>query len=512
MESINRTVYESFGQEATAKVIVTFESAELAQAYIARHPEFLPGLKGRTVRKRVPMTVSKAQLASVATAAGVVSVFPDVKVHAALNSSVPAMGGTYFRDTCGYSGAGVKVAVLDTGYTLHIALQSRILTTANFTSAPTVEDIDGHGNHVAGTIASTDVTYRGVAPGAQLLIAKVLTGEGSGDTSDIIEGVEWAVEQGAQVINMSLGSPGSSDGTDPLSQVCDEAVAAGAVVVVSAGNTGPGSRTIGAPAAARNVITVGAAADNGTIADFSSRGPTADGRVKPDVLCTGVDVTAPIHTGGFGTKSGTSMSAPHVSGLVALMLEARPELTPEAVKTLIMSAATSIGLSENSQGRGIIRGDNLFSILGSGMTVRLSTGLRNGLATDRGLLEMLQFGVIDVYDGEQPLEADRAPIGTRVGRITQDGATFSHGQIGGGLAITGSADGVSKTGIWTFRGVATGTARWFRWKANALDTNETSTLFFRLDGRVGTDLVLQQTQITPGLQMDIQSFTVRFNQ
>ena len=144
-----------------------------------------------------------------------------------------------------------------------------------------MQDLNGHGTHcasiAAGTGAASGGQYRGVAPDASLYIAKVLDAAGNGRMTSVMAGVEWAVDEGVQVISLSLGGSGPCDGTDALSEMCDAAVAEGVVVCVAAGNEGPEPYTVGAPGCARDVITIGAANDLDRIAAFSSRGPTRDG-------------------------------------------------------------------------------------------------------------------------------------------------------------------------------------------------------------------------------------------
>jgi serine protease AprX len=147
--------------------------------------------------------------------------------------------------------------------------------------------------------------------------------------------------------------------------LCDEAVTqAGVVICVAAGNTGPGARTIGSPGCARFVITVGASDDNDKMARFSSRGPTADGRIKPDLVFPGVGIAAaqaagtrlgPVVDEGYIAIDGTSMATPHAAGVATLMLQANPQLTAEQVKTQMLAGAIDIGAQPNEQGVG--RGD-----------------------------------------------------------------------------------------------------------------------------------------------------------
>jgi serine protease AprX len=210
-----------------------------------------------------------------------------------------------------------------------------------------------------------------VAPDAELIVARVLDGDGGGRTSHVMAGIEWAVEQGARVINVSLGGPPyPSDGTDAFSALCNAAVNAGAVVCVAAGNLGPTAHTVGSPAASEQVITVGATvadvrAPSDRVAPFSSRGPTADGRLKPDVVFPGTDVTAAraagtslgtIRSAHYTSLSGTSQATPMAAGTVALLLQANPRLQPEDIKTRLRRGARRLADADPAaQGSG--RGD-----------------------------------------------------------------------------------------------------------------------------------------------------------
>jgi serine protease AprX len=214
----------------------------------------------------------------------------------------------------------------------------------------------------AGTGAASNGLYRGVAPGAHLYIAKVLDRNGDGSMSGVMAGVEWAVEQGAQVINLSLGGPSPCDGTDALSTLCDAAVQqAGVVLGVAAGNAGPGASTVGSPGCARLVITIGATDDNDQVANFSSRGPTSDGRIKPDIVFPGVGIVAAQAAGtqlgeviapGYISLDGTSMATPHASGAVCLLLQAKSDLTPGQIKSVLQNTSLNLGLPANTQGTG----------------------------------------------------------------------------------------------------------------------------------------------------------------
>lgn len=258
-----------------------------------------------------------------------------------------------------YTKNDVVVAVIDTGIDgNHVDLDGgKIIGWKDFVNnQPSPYDDNGHGTHVAGIIAGEgdgNPNYTGVAKGAALVGLKVLDSQGSGSMSDVTAAIDWCVTNkdvyGIDVINLSLSTNGSSDGTDSTSLAVNNAVNNGIVVVVAAGNEGPDKYTIGSPGAAEKAITVAAMADVGengfNLTDFSSRGPTADERIKPDIAAPGYNITAPKAntTSGYITYSGTSMATPFTVGIVALMLDANPNLTPTQVKDILASTAYDWG-------------------------------------------------------------------------------------------------------------------------------------------------------------------------
>jgi len=281
----------------------------------------------------------------------------------------------------GYNGTGITVAVIDSGIAPHSALGTRVIGRVNMVSwenAPS-GDAFGHGTHIAGSVAGR-VTYSygaGSAPGVRLVDVRVLGSNGMGLTSDVIAGIDWAIANksrfGIRVITLALGHPVFEPAaTDPLVKAAERAVAAGIVVVASAGNygrTSNGAPVLGAITAPGNspaVITVGALETNGTkdrrddrVADYSSRGPTRfDFAVKPDLVAPGSRVVSleaagsylsrnysQWHIGGSGTNaymrlSGTSMATGVVAGGAALLLDAYPTMTPAQVKAALQLGAT----------------------------------------------------------------------------------------------------------------------------------------------------------------------------
>ncbi|MHB8842603.1 MAG: S8 family peptidase [Candidatus Aquicultor sp.] len=293
----------------------------------------------------------------------------DEKVYAVVDESEDSFGAPIAQRT-GYTGKGVTLAVIDTGIdTDHPDFAGRIVATKDFTLEG-FKDSNGHGSHVAGIAAGSgiysDGKYKGIAPDAFILAGKVLQADGSGRASDVMAAVEWAVDLGADIVNLSLGSSGSSDGTDTLCELCDMAVAAGVVVCIAAGNDGPARRTIGSPAAARMAITVGAATANGLVAEFSSRGPTADDRLKPEVVAPGVDIVSVRGTGTragkqvdthYTSATGTSMATSHVSGTIALLLEANKSASPQLIREALLHTASNLELDDYAQGAGMVAVD-----------------------------------------------------------------------------------------------------------------------------------------------------------
>ena len=289
----------------------------------------------------------------------------DGPVSANLDRSVPQIHAPAAWEA-GYTGAGTTVAVLDSGIDVtHPDLDDAVTLQEDFSESGTTDDQFGHGTHVASTITGDNAKYMGVAPDAKLLNGKVLDSEGGGSESGIIAGMEWAAANGADVINMSLGSPWPTDGTDPMSLALNRISAdTGVLFVVSAGNSGPDSQSIGSPAAADAALTVGAVDREDQLAEFSSRGPRwlNDG-IKPDITAPGVGIVAakakngyigdPVEEG-YVAMDGTSMAAPHVAGAAAILAGQHPDWTPERLKAHLMGTAVpneSLTIFEQGSGR-----------------------------------------------------------------------------------------------------------------------------------------------------------------
>lgn len=305
----------------------------------------------------------------------------EVKIHSTFDTTLQAATATYSANIdqigatrlhqLGINGTGVKVAVLDTGINTHEALPaSKIVYAKSFVPGEGTEDLNGHGTHVAGIIAGyNEDRYIGVAPGAQLLNIKVLNKDGEGKLSDLINGINESVSQGAHVISISAGAL-INDPNDPVCQAANNAMLGGVVVVAAAGNEGPDSGTINAPGEAALAICVGAVTSSNLIPDFSSRGPTVDDRVGVDLVAPGVNIVSLYYnnTSGYVRMSGTSQATPHVSGAVALLLSYNRSLTPSTVKAALMATAVDLGEDPYAQGCGLVNASAAYDLLVSGKT------------------------------------------------------------------------------------------------------------------------------------------------
>lgn len=337
----------------------TFERSE-ASAFgqlLAQTARKHQGSKGAAQSVTPPISTDRVESSdtsdvTVASLPGVEKIWLDRKVEAQLDTSVPQTGAAVAWDA-GYDGTGMTIAVLDTGIdATHPDVADNIVAAEDFTGSGSTVDRHSHGTHVAsiaaGSGAASGGTLKGVAPGADLVIGKVMNDEGAGMTSQILAGMEWAAAyDGVDVINMSLGGA-MTDGSDPMSQAVNRLTEEhGVLFVASAGNDGPGRRTVSYPATADAALAVGAVDDNGKLAGFSSRGPRAgDWAITPQITAPGVKINAARAAGtGSGSdlmyhaKSGTSMAAPHVAGAAAIVRQQHPDWDPATVKAALINSA-----------------------------------------------------------------------------------------------------------------------------------------------------------------------------
>ncbi|MEV0618137.1 S8 family serine peptidase [Nonomuraea sp. NPDC050404] len=358
----NVTGLAEMGYHGSPPVIVSYEGATPRSTAGAQVVRALPSVKGAALRLGADPRPFWTALSAPAARSGVARVWLDGKSRVALKESVPQVGAPQAWAE-GLDGAGVKVAVLDTGVDdTHPDLKDRIAESTSFVPGQEVKDVNGHGTHVASTVAGTGAASggenKGVAPGAQLLVGKVLGDDGYGQDSWIIAGMEWAAAR-AKVVSMSLGSDVPDGGDDPMAQAVDAlSEQHGALFVIAAGNSYD-AYTIGAPGSAASALTVGAVDKKDERAGFSSMGPLDRTHgLKPDISAPGVAINAAHSSynteasGPYWKLQGTSMATPHVAGAAAILLQRHPGWTWQQVKDVLMSSAKALPYAPFEQGTG----------------------------------------------------------------------------------------------------------------------------------------------------------------
>jgi serine protease AprX len=395
--------HQGTAQGQTVKVIVQYRRVPTAAHYAT-----MQARGGRLhaklhLIKGAAFTIPVSALPLLEADPEIVSVSIDHPMNV-MDDTTDSAIGTASAWNSGYTGAGIGVAVIDSGINdAHLDLwnstetASRVVYHQDFTGTPTTNssganyDLYGHGTHVAGIIGGNGYLsggqYEGVAPQVNLIDLRALDQNGAGTDSTVIAAIQQAIAlqntYNIRVINLSLGRGiGVSYAQDPLCQAVEAAWQSGIVVVVAAGNYGrlsvdgsDGFGTITAPGNDPFVLTVGATKSHGstdpsaeTKASYSSKGPTTyDHVVKPDIMAPGNDIVSLSAPGAtletsypdelvngtdgnpdYMTLSGTSMATPAVAGAVALMLQEQSTLTPDQVKARLMKTAYKMGLTSTS--------------------------------------------------------------------------------------------------------------------------------------------------------------------
>ncbi|UKS24777.1 S8 family serine peptidase [Paenibacillus sp. HWE-109] len=232
-------------------------------------------------------------------------------------------------------GNAIRIAILDTGISDHPDLQVKggVSFVEGFTG---YQDDNGHGTHVAGTIAALDnrIGVIGVAPQSEIFAVKVLNQSGTGTYSQVIQGIEWAIQNRMNIISISFGG---SDKSRALHEAIQAATEQGILVVAAAGNSGKGAETEAYPALYPETISVGAVTKQHLRADYSSTGN------EIDLVAPGSEILSTTSDQDYGNLSGTSMAAPHVTGSLAALWSAHKNWTGEQVKNKLFETATKLG-------------------------------------------------------------------------------------------------------------------------------------------------------------------------
>jgi serine protease AprX len=421
------------------RVIVTAKPGQLGGLVSTLRLGGFTILSEHPLIEAVTLQVPRLALTTLTALDLVQSISIDAPTRALATEVAPTTPVDRLRATLGttasaYTGAGVGVAVVDSGIYPSPAFQSRVVAFYDFTTGKAVAknpfDDYGHGTHVAGLIGGSAVPsngmYGGVAPGVRLIGLKVLDSKGGGYTSAVISAVEYAVKNrqslGIHVINLSLGHPiYERAATDPLVKAVEQAVRRGLIVVVSAGNYGTSSETgqiayggITSPGNAPSALTIGAVDTKDSITrgddlvtPYSSRGPTwYDGFAKPDVVAPGHSLYAaaspvsylwqtypalratPAGAGRYMRLSGTSMAAAVATGVVALVLEAQrtanvtavPALTPNTIKAVLQFTALPVANSSDPEASNeVVQGAGSINAAGAiELSRRLDTQAKSG--------------------------------------------------------------------------------------------------------------------------------------
>lgn len=316
-------------------------------------------------------TVELNRIHEIVELPGVVFVELDGRLEIQMNDVKEIHGVDLVWQDTGYTGAGVTMAIIDTGidgnhsgvddldddnstHDPKILAFYDAVNNPGLTNGSEVEPYDGngHGTHCAGITTGTGAPtyeYVGVAPKANLVGVKVLSDEGSGSYAQVMAGMQWTVDKrhefNIRAASMSLGGPAVSEWTtseqESVNRMANEMMRAGVALFIAAGNAAF-SAQIGTPGSAEDAITVGALDKNTAIAIYSSQGPTEEGRIKPNIAFVGSDVMAPdANTGdGYVALSGTSMATPGAAGVAVLMFQANPDLSPFDIRNIMQETST----------------------------------------------------------------------------------------------------------------------------------------------------------------------------
>ena len=370
--------------------------------------------------------------------------------------------------------SNINIAILDTGVDLdHPDLADKIVSNINFTNSPTVDDVDGHGTHVAGIAAAmTDngIGVAGLGYRANIMNVKVLGDTGAGSYSGLVSGIIWAVDNGADIISMSLGG---SSYSSTLENAVYYAWSNGVVVVAAAGNYG--STTPFYPAAHANCMAVSATNGWDAKADWSNYGDWVD------VAAPGVIIYATLKDNSYGYMSGTSMAAPHVAGLAALVFTTVSDTNSDGklndeVRSCIEATCDDIGVTGIGHGRinaaravgsgsvplGAITGQVINAEDGSAISgAQVSDGIRTSLTDTAGIytIDDVSPGSYQLTASKEGYETSSLTVNVLSGSTSLANLALTEVILPGGItgSVTDAADGSPIAGVVVTDGTRTAT-------------------------------------------------------
>ncbi len=354
------------------------QAKELLISEIATLKYRLPSINSYVVE------IYEKDLPKIKNLEGLKAVYENTRITAQMDNARKILKAD-FAENNGYTGKGITIAFLDTGIAPlkdFTYPENRIIYFKDFVNNKTEPyDDNGHGTHVTGICAGngtlSEGKYKGIAPMANIISLKTLNNKGSGNSSDVLAGIQWIIDNAKKynikIANLSIGTePQNSD--DPLVKAVEYAWDSGIVITTAAGNNGPKSSTITSPGTSKKVITVGTANDNNfvnisgtSVINFSGRGPTRECVIKPDILAPGTDIISCMTPTPYKSEkeeinkvgenymrlSGTSMSTPMITGAIALLLEKYPKMEPDDIKYALKCCAVDLNFPQNRQGWGM---------------------------------------------------------------------------------------------------------------------------------------------------------------
>jgi len=429
-------VLDGVGEEEIPVIVILkgTETPDFAGFMIKYSYQLIPGLAGEASRTTIKEMANSEEVSAI--------YFDNpAKIYAPGDGNASASDNPLVYESDGYisparvikadrlwemgiDGTGINVAVIDSGIDKnHPDLVGKVIAEKNFLANEiSADDLLGHGTMIAGIIAgsgaSSNGRYVGIAPGANLINVKVIDQNGNGRVSDIIAGIEWAIYNGADVLSLSLGGINLGETNPPITMAADNAADKGVVVCVAAGNrnstesesqlTGASASQLKGPSPVElsqaggsgkdvyflfvpivlalppglidspgdgvSVITLGSTDAEGHMASFSGSGPTRDDRIKPDVVAPGTDIISTVPAGlkgpeyvdiYYARESGTSLSTPIAAGLAALLLQEKEDLTPAGVKGAMTRGASKLNNSHGVTYEAYYQGTGLLDALHS---------------------------------------------------------------------------------------------------------------------------------------------------